>query len=305
MYGDEPREPSLESQIMNGFIKGMMSHKKAIVILFCLWFVYSFGANILTNAVYTVSSGDIGIMTTLGKAEYVVQPGAGIMIPFIQSVKTMPVRVAKLQVDCDSASKDLQTITTTVAVNYRIDAVKAMDIFTTLGTNYAESVISPAIEESVKSATAGYTAENLITQREIVKQAIVENLDERLKKYNIIVSDVNIVNFQFSAQFNNAIESKQVAEQQTQEQKNILNRKEIEAQQILVAAKANADSTLLQAKANADATLLQAEAEAQAMKLKRETLTDELIKIELIRKWNGNVPQTTSGDFNLMKILGE
>jgi regulator of protease activity HflC (stomatin/prohibitin superfamily) len=190
----------------------------------------------------------------------------------------MDVRVQKEQTEAAAASKDLQDTHSTIAVNFNIIPDKAGWVFQNIGRGYNERVIDPVTQEVVKAVTARYTAIELITNREKIRTEIKDTLKARLLDYHISVVDVSIVNFKFSAQFTQAIENKQTAEQMALKASRDLDK--IEAQQKIAAA----------------------QAEAESLRLQRQNITSDLVELrrieamqEAIRKWNGVLPQVTGG----------
>ena len=199
-------------------------------------------------------------------------------MPIMQRVIPMDVKVQKAVTDAASASADLQDVTLAVALNYHILPDKANVVYQTLGVEFKQRIIDPAIQEVMKAVSARYTAEELITKRPAVSEAIRAALSERLLVYNIVVDAFSIVTFSFSRVFTEAIEAKQTAEQLALKAKRDLDRIKVEAEQTIAAAKAEAESLRLQ-KANISPDLI------------------ELRKIEAnlraIEKWNGILPQVT------------
>ncbi len=215
-----------------------------------------------------VPAGSVGVVTRFSAVNRVVYPGILLKIPLIEGVTTMDTRTQKDQVDAEAASSDLQTIHSTIAVNYHLEGARAVDVYQNIGTDYQEKVIAPAIQESFKAITAKYTAEKLITQREQLREEGQDSLREKLKQYHIVVDNFNIVNFDFSADFNNAIEQKQVAQQ-----------------------------NLEKAKIEAETASTQAQGQANAQKILRdnESLTPEYLQFLAVQKWDGKLPLSTSG----------
>lgn len=236
---------------------------------------------ILLNPFVIVGPGERGVVLTFGAVEdYVFDEGLHFRIPFVQKIVIMDVKVHKSQTDAAAASKDLQFTHSTIAVNYHILPEKANWVYQNIGKNYKEKVIDPAVQEVVKAVTARYTAVELITQRERVREEIMELLKKRLMAYNIVVDDFSIVNFEFSQQFTQAIEAKQTAEQLALKAQRDLERVKIEAEQ----------------------KITQARAEAEALRLQKENVTPELIKLRMIEaslkaieKWDGHLPKITGG----------
>lgn len=196
-----------------------------------------------------VSPGERGVVVRVGSINRVLDSGFHFKLPIIEGVEKVTVQTQKEQVETDSASQDLQTVKATVAVNYNVSPDKVSDLFKTIGVDYKTRVIDPAIQEAVKAATAKYTAEQLITQRPLVKEDILSSLKSILSPKDISVSDVSITNFDFSPSFNAAIEAKVTAEQQALQSKNLLEQKKYEAEQVVVTAKAQAEAIKIQTSA--------------------------------------------------------
>lgn len=236
-------------------------------------------------AIHQVPPGHRGVRLNFGAVQPIpLSEGLHFVVPVMTKVIDLNVRVQKIEDDATASSKDLQNVTSKIALNYALDAEKADQIFQDVGPTYRHTVIAPAIQESLKAATAKYTAEELITKRALVKDDVTADIRGRLQDYGILVTDLSIVDFQFSPEFNVAIESKQVAEQSALRAENDLKRIKIEANQVREAAQGAADAQL---------TIAKAEAEAQS--LLRKTLTDEIIELRAIEKWDGTLPQFTGG----------
>lgn len=228
-----------------------------------------------------VGAGERGVVLNFGAVqENVLGEGLHFRIPVVQEVVLMDVKVQKAVTDAASASSDLQDVTSSVALNYHIVPDRANVVYQTLGIHFKDRIIDPAIQEVMKAVSARYTAEELITKRAAVSEAMRENLAARLQDYNISVDAFSIVSFSFSQVFTEAIEAKQTAEQLALKSRRDLERIKIEAEQKITAARAEAESLRLQ-RANISADLI------------------ELRKVEAnlkaIEKWNGILPQVTGG----------
>ena len=228
-----------------------------------------------------VGAGERGVVLNFGAVQdKVLNEGLHFRVPIMQKVAIMDVKVQKAVTDAVSGSADLQDVTSSVALNYHVVPDKANVVYQTIGVEFKERIIDPAIQEVMKAVSARYTAEELITKRPAVSEAMRTALAERLMPHNIAVDAVSIVAFSFSKIFTEAIESKQTAEQLALKAKRDLDRIRIEAEQKITAAKAEAESLRLQ-RANISADLI------------------ELRKIEAnlkaIEKWNGILPQVTGG----------
>lgn len=229
-----------------------------------------------------VNPGERGILLQLGTVQGVYAPGLHFQMPIVNSVVIMDVQTQKSQDTVNAASKDLQGIEATVALNYHTDPVAVDKIYQEIGLDYASRIIDPAIQESVKEVTAQYTAEELITKRADVKTNILKSLEERLKGYNVLVDDVSIVNFNFSEEFNASIEAKQTAVQNALKAENDLKRIQIEAQQKIETAKADAESIRIQGEA-----------------LKQNA---GLVQLKMVEKWNGQLPYYMGGGEPLIQL---
>ncbi|ULO08227.1 prohibitin family protein [Paenibacillus sp. 19GGS1-52] len=233
------------------------------------------------NSFASVEYGHIGLYKTFGKLNNnMLSPGIHFKIPFFQSVIQVNTQVTKAETDTSASSKDLQPVSTHVAVNYSVNKASAYNLMNNIGGNFDTVIINPATQEIVKEVTAKYPAEDLITRRDVVAGEISQLLTARLAKYDLVVNDINIVNFKFSEAFNQSIEAKQVAQQQALKAENDLRRIEIEAKQ----------------------KVAQAQAEAESLRLKKQEVTAELIQLKQIEvqekaleKWNGVLPTVTGG----------
>lgn len=247
-------------------------------------------AVIALNSFTIVPAGNTGVVMTLGKvSETSYQEGFHLKAPFIQQVETLSNKIQVYETPASAVSKDLQTVSSTIAVNYRLVSDKSPEMYKNVGIDYQTVLITPVVQECMKSATAKYTAEELITERAAVGDEVKTALDSKLNNYGIYIEKFNIVNFDFSAEFNNAIEAKQVAEQ------NLLKTK-TEQQQAIEIANAEAKKKVIAADAQAQATLTEAQAQADANKLLEESLSEKVIAYEQIQKWNGVMPKVTNGE---------
>lgn len=248
----------------DGNIKVFSVSVSLIILVIILVLVFS--------SIGTVSAGNVGVKTRFGKVVNTVQPGLYFKAPFIEGVTQMDIQTQKDQADATAASNDLQSVTATVAVNYHVEPQDASTIYQNIGYDYADRVISPAIQESVKSVTANYTAEQLITQREKVREDILTLLTTKLQTYGVQTDSLNIVNFAFSNQFNQAIEAKVTAQQNALAAQNKLQQVQFEAEQTVATAKAQAEAIQIQAQA--------IEQQGGA----------NYVQLQAVNKWDGHLP---------------
>jgi len=227
-----------------------------------------------------VNAGERGVMMYFGKVqEGILDEGLHLIMPFVTTVKTLSVRVQKSSFNADAASKDLQKVTTELAVNWHIDPAQVNKIFQRVGDEkqIVDGIITPAVSEVLKAATAKKTAEEIITKRTYLKSEIDDALKSRLGDYGVMVDDVSLVNFSFSPEFSKAIESKQIAEQEAKQ----------------------ADFVALKATKEAQAEVNRAKGQAEAQRLQRLTLTPEILQKQAIEKWDGRFPTVMSGNGSL------
>lgn len=233
---------------------------------------------VAANSFVIVQPGHTGVMVTLGKVnEGILEEGMHLKIPFAQQVFQMDNRIMKLEVTTEAFSKDLQTVSTVLAINYRVDSAKSQHIYKNIGRNYESVLVIPAVNEVLKAIAAKYTAEESVTNRTLVSEGLVVGLNEKLNEIGLYVTDVNIINFDFSEAYINAIEEKQVAQQQ------------------LLKAETEKQTAITNAEAEAEATKIRAEAEAEANRILAESITAELIEYQKIEKWNGELPVVSGG----------
>ena len=156
---------------------------------------------LIAMSVFVVPAGSVGVVTRFSAINRVAEPGIGMKIPLIDSVHNMSVRTQKDEVEASAMSENLQVVTSTVAINYHLDGKNAITVYQNIGINYADIIIAPALQNTFKSVTAKFTAEELITNREEVRLEAENELTTMLASYNIIVENFNIVNFDFSPEF--------------------------------------------------------------------------------------------------------
>ncbi len=230
-----------------------------------------------------IKTGEVGIKICFGKiTDTYLQEGINFKFPFEQ-IEAVNIKVQKYENDnlLETSTKDMQIVNSIkVAVNYQIDAEKAVDLYRQVGNGYTSTVLEPAIQESIKSAISKYTAEELITKRNEVSTDIQQELVNRVEQYGIKILSVSIKNFDFSAEYNASIERKAVAEQDA------------------LTAKQKLETT----KVEAEKKRIEAQAEADANRIKENSLTDKILKQQFIEKWNGELPKVSGSDNMMIDI---
>ncbi len=240
---------------------------------------------VIFSSFTVVNSGQTGVVVTFGAvSDKVLSEGLHLKIPFVQNVVQINNRTQKIETEGSASSKDLQIISYVVAVNYRVENASSSSLYKNVGTGYESVIITPAIQESIKAVTAQYTAEELITERQNVGIKIKDALSEKISEYGISVEIFNIINFDFSEEFNAAVEAKQTAQQNALKAEQDLSRIEIEAKQ----------------------KVTQAEAEAESIRLIQEALAKSPDYTEYVKwnKWDGKLP-SVMGDSGLILDAGD
>ena len=245
-------------------------------------------ALLVLSCVTTVPTGHTGVVTTFGRVEnFTLDAGVHLVKPWQQVVK-MDNRVQKQTVKLACFSSDIQEVNMAYTINYQIRKADAMTLYSTVGVAYYDTVVAPNIAESVKVATARYTAEELVGMRDELANAIEVILSEKLEQYNIEVVSTSIEDMDFTDAFTDAVEAKQVAQQ------NKL-KAQTEAEQRVIEANAAAEVKKVQADAEAYEVLARADAEAEANRKISESLTRDLIDYNYAQHWDGKLPMMMSG----------
>ena len=239
---------------------------------------------VATASVKIVDSGHRGVLLHWNAVDVTSPPldeGLHFVVPFQDEVVNIEVRTLKYEKETRSASKDLQTVETTVTVNYHPDKESVHRLYKNLGLDYENRVIQPAIEETVKQVTANYNAEELITKRPLVKQDIESSIRERLNQFEVVTEVISITDFEFSPLFAQAIEAKVEAEQKALKAENDLLRIEVEAKQ----REANAIGV-------ANANIAEAKGEAEAISIINKALAENPNYLEWLKTqaWDGQLP---------------
>lgn len=249
--------------------------KLGIVMVLCLILLTAF------NPFVIIGPGERGIVIRFGAVQDTIKgEGLNLRIPVIEKVIIVDVKVRKREVRASAASRDLQTVNTEITLNYSLNPVLVNKLWQEIGPDFESRIVDPAVQESMKAVTAKFTAEELVQRRTEVKEEMFNMLNARLKQNYLTVDAVSITDFNFSQEFNAAIEAKQQAEQLALKAKRDLERIKTEAEQ----------------------KIAQAQAQAESLRLQKEQVTPQLVelrKIEAqmaaIEKWNGVLPQYVGG----------
>lgn len=236
---------------------------------------------VILGCYYTISAGEVGVKFNriTGQTSSNFQ-GFHFKLPFIEGITKFDVRTQKLEVKAASSSKDLQVVTVDAVLNYHLDYKKVNTLYTKVGEDFSNIVIIPAIQEVIKASLSQYPVEQIIVNREGVKENIESRLKVKLIQYDIILENVNLVNIDFTAEFDEVVESKQIEEQKIK----------------------TAEYQRKQAEEIKRKTILEAEAEAEKQRLLSKSVSNDIIALKWIEKWDGQLPQTMTGKESTMLI---
>ena len=267
----------------------------------------------LLGFIKTVPTGSTGIVTTFGRIENItLDAGIHFMAPW-KKVVNMDNRTQKQSIEMQCFSSDIQEVSVIYTVNYQINKANAQEIYRTIGKEYFDKIVMPKALEAVKSVFAKYTAEALVASRAGLSKEIEAVLVDDLSKQNIQITATSIENIDFTDAFTNAVEAKQVAEQnklkaQTEQAQATLEA-QAQAERQVIKAQADADASILAAKADAevakissDSALYQGEKEASILQRVGEQLAKypDLVKYKYIEGWDGKMPQTILGNSDVI-----
>ena len=269
---------------------GNFSPFKLVLLIFVVILAVIF----LGSSFVVIPAGHTGVALTFGKVEDVVlQEGLHFKVPFVQKIVVVDNRIVKLDVNTEAFSKDLQTINTVVAVNYHVGKENSQTLYKNVGMGFEEVLISPAVNEVLKAVTAKYTAVELVSSRAEVSMLLDEGLNEKMNAYGIFINELNIINWDFSEEYINAVEAKQVAEQN-------LIKTRTEQEQALVIANTEAQKRVIAAEAEANEIKVLAQANAESNRIITESISELLIKYQTVSKWDGKLPTVMSGSDNML-----
>jgi regulator of protease activity HflC (stomatin/prohibitin superfamily) len=247
---------------------------------------------VLTSG-FAVQAGNVGVVTTFGRAEPgVLEPGFHLRVPFVNHIHQIDVRVQPHTFqEIDAASQEQQSVKLTGTMNYHLDPQRANELFQKVGLDFATKVIDPAFSDFIKEVVPRYRANEILQKRDEIRRNTRDKLSENLSGYGIIVDDIYISNIAFSEEYQQAIERKQTAQQNVGHEEQLLAQKEIQARQRVVEAKGLAEAAVETAKG-----------EAEANRVRAESLSPALVQYLQTQRWDGRLPQVTSGGVPLIDI---
>lgn len=249
----------------------------------------------------TVPEGHVGIVVKMGQAkDEVLTPGFYFTMPFITKVVKMNIQWQKYYIETSAFSKDMQQVDIKCSMNYSLQKQGALKMYKSVGKDYADKIMLPLALDALKSTFSRYSAEELVSNRDLIAEEVFAELSQELDFYSLRVQEVAIEDIDFSDAFTNAIEAKQVATQTLlqaeTEQKQQTLVAQAEAERAKIKAQADAEKKLIVAKAEADAVKIAADAEAYRLEMESKHITDAVIQKETIEKWDGKLPTITGSN---------
>lgn len=236
---------------------------------------------LLFNPITCIGTGQRGVVTSFGSVQdRILGEGITFVWPFINSVKSIDVKIQKVETLSSAPSKDLQEIKTKITLTYHLSPNQVNKLYQEIGMDYQETIIEPAILETMKHVSAQFTASDLVTQRDTVSSKINESLRTKLGKFYILVDEVSMKDFEFSKTFSESIELKQKAEQDALRAKNELETVKIQAEQQIATARA----------------------EAESLRLQSQQITPMMIQKQWVEKWDGKLPEYVTGSNSMMMV---
>lgn len=264
---------------------------RSSIIAIIITIVLILGLVIFFAGTTIVPTGHIGVVTLYSKVQdKYLDAGFHMVKPFVEDVHDIDIRTQKYQGTVEGSAKDLQIVNITMSINYQIRAEKASKLYAEVGANYNDVILNPALQSSLKAAIAKFTAEEMITKRSEVANAITEELNVRLEEY-FMISAVNLENIGFTDEFNKAVEAKTTNQQKAEAEKAQLEIIKVQNEQKINTAEAEAKVRELQSQSVTEQSLEQLRLEIQR---------------ELVQKWNGQFPTTMlSEDPTMLFNLGD
>ena len=256
------------------------------IIIFIILVIVAF------NSITTVPTGFVGVKTRFGKVQQdVIQEGLNLKVPFIEKIVKIDCKTKKVETTAAGSTKDMQNVSTSIAVNYNVNKETANNLYREIGLDFENIIISPAIQESIKSTLAQYTAEELITKRSNVSNEIQNILIDKIQEKGFVITEFNLVNIDFSEEYDKAIETKAVRQQEVETAKAELEKQKIQNEK----------------------EISEAQKDAQVMALQNSQITENTLRLKelenekaMIDKWNGALPNTMlSNGANALFSIGQ
>ena len=271
----------------------------SVVGLILIGFLLLLIAGVGCDSYVVIEPGHRGVIISQyggTNTETVFGEGFHAKFPWMERVQQLSVQTEKYTAKAEASSKDLQEVATEITLNFALQEDKLPQIYQQIGMLYESKIIQPITQEIVKAITAQYTAEELVTKRPEVRKKIADQFEQRLKENYIRFTDVSITNFKFSPSYDKAIEEKQVAEQKALEEEQKKKRSIIEAEAERDQRRLRADAELYEMQKHSEGILLLAQKQAEANQVLNDSITDKILKSQMIAKWDGIMPRFLGGD---------
>lgn len=245
---------------------------KALVIILTFLLLFLI---IILNCTTTVPTGYVGIKTRFGKVQDdVIQEGLNMKAPFIEKIVKINCKTRILEISSNSSTKDMQDVEAKIAINFNVNKQKANILYRDIGNDFVNIIIAPSSIEAVKSTLAQYTAEELVTKRSEVSNQIQQVIIEKIEDKGFDITEFNLINIDFSEEYDKAIEAKAVKQQEVETAKAELERQKIQNEK----------------------EIAEAEKDARVMELQNAQITENTLRLKMLEKWDGKLPNTMLND---------
>ncbi|WP_199289216.1 prohibitin family protein [Pseudanabaena sp. FACHB-1998] len=254
---------------------------------------------ILPKSFAVINTGERGILVTFNKVQdLVLNEGTHPIVPFVSSVRVMNIRIQRTDVEANARTKDLQRITTKVALNWQISPDKIQQVYQQFGNNeeLVARIITPVLEEIVKARIPARSLEKNLIERTELKQELETKAKQRLESYGIVITDLSVLNVTASDEFNKATEEKQIAEQKSISDKQIAEQKALSDKMVAEQELQKADFESKKAAKDAETAIARARGQAESQKLLQTSLSPEILQKQAIEKWDGKFPVVMSSN---------
>ena len=243
----------------------------------------------------SIDAGHVGVVRAFGKVEPTpLYEGLHTVMPW-KEVQQMTTQIVKHESKYDAVSIDIQAVHTVMAINYAIDPARAPEIYRTIGMGYETGIIGPAASEVLKATTAVHPANDILQQRAKIKADVQDGITHWLSKYGILVREVSIKDIRFDADFEKAVERKQIAQQLAQQKKYEVEQAQQDAASMVARERGKGEAEKANAEGQAQALRIRGAAEAEYNARVAQSLSPVLIQQQYLQKWNGQLPQYQLG----------
>ncbi len=243
---------------------------------------------VLFSVFRIIPAGQVGVKVLFGEVE-----------PVPPAARASPKHTTRY----DAASKDLQAVHVDMVLNYRLMPDRAPDVYKSIGLGYTSVIVDPAAQEVLKAQTAMHNAAEILVRRQAIKSDVQTGITQWLAKYGVELKEASLANIRFDANYEKAIEAKQIEEQKAEQKRYELIQAQRQAEIAAATAKGKGDAAREEARGVAEARRLKGDAEAAYNARVAASLTPVLIQQQYLARWDGRLPQYTLGGSGAVPFL--